>query len=152
MAFWAVSFVSSFSAFCPQVPSSLSQPSCSQSLHPPACIDARGCPDPDAGPCTCICGTSWGSHGPTSQACLGSSRWHPIPQACQLQRSAYALDVTIQPISHPPRSPSIKYISLQFREKDIVEDHVKGFTEVHLDDICSSSLVSRCSYSIIEGH
>ncbi|KAK4816932.1 hypothetical protein QYF61_025428 [Mycteria americana] len=33
---------------------------------------------------------------------------------------------TTRPIPHPPNSPPIKSISLQFREKDVVGDHVKG--------------------------
>ncbi|KAK4826321.1 hypothetical protein QYF61_007406 [Mycteria americana] len=62
------------------------------------------------------------------------------------------LDVTIQPIPHPPKSPSIKSISHQFREKDVVGHHVKGLTEVQIDNIHSSSLVRWRSHSIIEGH
>ncbi|KAK4828525.1 hypothetical protein QYF61_026947 [Mycteria americana] len=53
----------------------------------------------------------------------------------------YPLDATIQSIPHPLNSPSIRFISLQFREKDVVGDLVKGLTEVHIDDIHSSSLV-----------
>jgi len=33
--------------------------------------------------CTWLCWTSWGAPGCTAQACLGLSRWHPIPQVCQ---------------------------------------------------------------------
>jgi len=54
----------------------------------------------------------------------------------------YPLDATFQPIPHPPNSPPIKSISLQFREKDVVGDRVKGLTEVHIDIICSSKPVS----------
>ncbi|KAK4812272.1 LOW QUALITY PROTEIN: hypothetical protein QYF61_012947, partial [Mycteria americana] len=35
----------------------------------------------------------------------------------------YPLDATIQPIPYPLNSPPIKSISLQFREKDVVQDH-----------------------------
>ncbi|KAK4832883.1 hypothetical protein QYF61_026433 [Mycteria americana] len=38
----------------------------------------------------------------------------------------YPLDATIQTIPHPPNSPPIKSISLQFREKDVVGDHSPG--------------------------
>lgn len=34
-------------------------------------------------------------------------------------------------------SPSIKPISPQFREKDVMDDHVKSLTEVQTDDLCS---------------
>ncbi|PKU41222.1 hypothetical protein llap_8474 [Limosa lapponica baueri] len=46
----------------------------------------------------------------------------------------YPLDVTNQPIPHPLNSPPIKPTSLQFREKNFVGDHVKGLTEVQIDD------------------
>ncbi|KAK4831239.1 LOW QUALITY PROTEIN: hypothetical protein QYF61_016471 [Mycteria americana] len=53
----------------------------------------------------------------------------------------YPLDAPIQPIPYPLNSPPIKSISLQFREKDVVGDQVKGFTEVQIDDIHCFSLV-----------
>ena len=62
---------------------------CSQSLHPPACIDIRDCPDQGSGPCTWPCQILWGSHGPTPQACLGASAWYLFPQVYQLHRSAW---------------------------------------------------------------
>ncbi|PKU46851.1 solute carrier family 22 member 7- hypothetical protein [Limosa lapponica baueri] len=42
----------------------------------------------------------------------------------------YPLDATIQPIPLPPNCPFIKLIPLQFREKDVVGDHVKDLTEI----------------------
>ena len=78
----------------------------------------------------------------TSRWCL-SQHWAVDP---------YPLDVTIQPIPHPPNSPSIKPVPFQFREKEVVGDCVKGFTEVQIGDMRSSSLVCWCSPSIIEGH
>ncbi|GAB0185610.1 mitochondrial enolase superfamily member 1 [Grus japonensis] len=45
----------------------------------------------------------------------------------------YPLDVTIQTIPHTLNSPPIKSISLQFREKDVVGDCVKGLTEIQID-------------------
>ena len=71
------------------VPPSSSQQGCSQSLHPPACIDTGGCPNPAAGSCTWPCWTCWGSHRPTYQACLGPSGWRPVPQACWLHHLAW---------------------------------------------------------------
>jgi len=64
---------------------------CSQAILCPNCVCAWDCPDPSAGPCTWHCWTSWGWHGPTSQACLGSSGWNPFPLACQLHHSARCL-------------------------------------------------------------
>lgn len=47
----------------------------------------------------------------------------------------YHLDVTFQPILHLPNSSRIKNTSLQFREKDVLEDHVKSPVVVHMKDI-----------------
>ena len=76
-------------AFHPPVPPSPSRQGCSQSLLPPAYTDSRGCPDPEAGPCTWPCRTSWGSHRPTFQACPGPSGWRPVLLTCRLHQSAW---------------------------------------------------------------
>ncbi|KAK4810922.1 hypothetical protein QYF61_013330 [Mycteria americana] len=47
---------------------------------------------------------------------------------CKLAEGA--LDPAVYPIPYPLNSPPIKSISLQFREKDVVGDLVKGLTEV----------------------
>jgi len=56
LAFWAASTrwwcMSSFSSTSTPHPS---RQGCSQSLHPPACIHTRSCPEPDGGPCTWPC-------------------------------------------------------------------------------------------------
>ena len=44
-----------------------------------------------------------------------------------------SLSVTIQPIPCPPSGPSVKSMSLQFRDKDVVRDSVKCFTQVQVD-------------------
>lgn len=63
----------------------------------------------------------------------------------------YPLDVTIQSILYPSNnSPLTESISLQFRAKDVVADHIKSFTEVQRDDICSPCPVHLDSYSITE--
>jgi len=64
---------------------------CSQAFLHPTFICAWDCPNPGVGPHTWHCWTSWGWHGPTSQACLGSSGWNPFPLACQLHHSARCL-------------------------------------------------------------
>jgi len=45
------------------------------------------------------------------------------------------LAVTIQPILYPMSSPAFKSISLQFRDKEVMWDHVKGLAQVQVDDI-----------------
>jgi len=55
----------------------------------------------------------------------------------------YPLDATIQLIPHPLNSAPIKSICLQFREKDVVEDHVKVFTNVQIDDILLCSIMKK---------
>ena len=47
----------------------------------------------------------------------------------------YPLDVTIQPIPYPMNKSKIKFLSPQFREKDVVRNHVEGFTEVHITSV-----------------
>jgi len=58
--------------------------------------------------------------------------------------------VTSQPVLNPPNSPSCKSIPLQFREKDVVRDHVKGFAEFQVDPPPFPN--QRSHHSIIEGH
>jgi len=41
-----------------------------------------------ARPCTWLCWNSEGPPGPTYQACLGLSGWHPAPWACQPHHKA----------------------------------------------------------------
>ena len=84
-----VHIVGSCPAFHPPVPPSPSQQGCSQSLHPPACIDSGDCPHTDAGPCPWPYWTSRGSHRPSSWACPGPSGWHLIARACQLHHTAW---------------------------------------------------------------
>ena len=61
-----------------------------------------------------------------------------------------SLATTIQPIVYPPNSPTITFICLQFRDKDVVRDHVKA--QVEVDNISCLSFVHQCCHSIIEGH
>ncbi|PKU46894.1 hypothetical protein llap_2788 [Limosa lapponica baueri] len=74
----------------------------------------------------------WSQYGP-----LRDTTCHRSPSGHQAINH-YSLDVTIQPIPHPMNSSPIKFISLQFRKKD-VEDHVKGLIEVQVDVVHSSS-------------
>jgi len=60
--------------------------------------------------------------------------------------------VTIQPILYPPDSLAFKSLALQFRDKDVLWDHVKVFSELHTDNICCPSFVHLCIESIIEGN
>ena len=62
------------------------------------------------------------------------------------------LAVSSQPIPNPSNSPSIKSTLLQFREKDVMRDHVRGFAEVQIDDIHYPSPIHQSRHSIIEGH
>lgn len=45
----------------------------------------------------------------------------------------------MQPITYTAHSPFIKSISLQFRDKNVVGDHIKGLPEVQVGNISSSS-------------
>ena len=57
-----------------------------------------------------------------------------------------------QQIPNPLNSPSIKSTLQQFREKDVVTDHVKDLVEVQVDDIHCPSPIHRIRHFIIEGH
>ena len=80
-------------AFHPSVSTSPSRSGCSQSLHPPACIDTQDYPDPDAGPCAWPCWISWGSHRPIYWASPGLFGWHPMFLALSLVSYANLLSV-----------------------------------------------------------
>ena len=43
-------------------------------------------------------------------------------------------------------------MSLQFRDKDVVQDSVKHFAQVQVDDNSCSSLIHQCCNSIVERH
>ncbi|CAM9935932.1 unnamed protein product, partial [Bubo scandiacus] len=50
---------------------------------------------------------------------------------------------TIQPIPYAPSGLSIKSMSLQFRDKDVMQDSIKCFAQVQVDDISCSSLIHQ---------
>jgi len=58
------------------------------------------------------------------------------------------LAATIQPIPYPPNSPPIKSMALQFREKDVVGDHVKGFTKIQIDSNFAPKLKACVSHLV----
>ena len=62
------------------------------------------------------------------------------------------LSMAFQPISYPTSGPPIKSTSLQFADKDVVGDHVKGLGQVQVNDIGRLPLIHQCRHSIIEGH
>lgn len=62
-----------------------------------------------------------------------------------------SLPVSIQSILYLLSSSSIKSMSLQFGDKDIMWDHTEGLTELYADDICQSSCADCCCY-VIECH
>jgi len=75
-------------AFCPPVPPSPAWQGCSQSLHPPACINTGNSLTHVQDPALGRVEPHEGSRGPTSPACPGPSGWHPVLLVCQLHRSA----------------------------------------------------------------
>ncbi|PKU41176.1 hypothetical protein llap_8516 [Limosa lapponica baueri] len=87
----------------------------------------------------------WFQYGPLRDTtCHRSPSGHGDIDHCPL-------DPTIQPVPHPLNSPPIKSLPL-LTSADVVEDRIKGLTEVQIDIICSSSLIHCCGHSIIEGH
>ena len=51
------------------------------------------------------------------------------------------LDIVLTWVPHPLNGTPIKFISFQFREKDVMGNYVKSLTEVQIDDISGSSPV-----------
>ena len=78
-----------------------------------------------------------------------SHQWSP-PEHRAIDNDSFTM--TIQPILYSLNSPAFKSICLQFRDNDVLWDHVKGLTQVQVDDICCPSFVHRCCHPIIEGH
>jgi len=60
-------------------------------------------------------------------------RYHPSPGHRASDHNA--LSVTFPSIPYLPNSLPFKTISLQFRDKNVVGAHVKGFALVQVDDI-----------------
>jgi len=65
---------------------------------------------------------------------------------------ARASHATIQPIPYPPSGPSIKSVSLQFNDKDVMGSSDKCFAEVQVDDVSCSSLTHQHCNPVAEGH
>ncbi|KAK4818403.1 hypothetical protein QYF61_012324 [Mycteria americana] len=165
-------------ALQPPVPPSPSWQGCSQSLHPPACIDTGGFPQARCRTLhlallnlmrftrahfSSLSRSLWMASCPSGMSTVPLSlvlsanllRVHSIPLPMSLMKilnsigptiDRYPLDATIQTIPHPPNSPPIKSVSLQFREKDVVGAHVKGLTEVQIDDILGGTLLPQSPY------
>ncbi|KAK4829762.1 hypothetical protein QYF61_006486 [Mycteria americana] len=66
----------------------------------------------------------WSQHRPLRNA---THHWSPLGYQA-IDRNS--LSVTIQPIPYPLSGPSVKSMSLQFRDKDVVQDSVKCFAQV----------------------
>ena len=64
----------------------------------------------------------------------------------------HSFSETIQPIPSPPSGSSVKPMSLQIRDKDVVQDSVKSFAHVQVGDISCSSLIHQHCNTIVEGH
>jgi len=78
---------------------------------------------------------------------LGDTTHYQSPSRCWAI-DQHSLDSILQPlrlILHPLNCPPIKSLSFQFGEKDVVGYRVKGFPEVQINYISSSSLVRWCS-------
>ncbi|GAB0205260.1 hypothetical protein GRJ2_002991600 [Grus japonensis] len=63
-----------------------------------------------------------------------------------------SLSATIQPFPYPLSGLSIKSMSLQFRDKDVMRDSVKCLAQVQVDDVCHSSLIHQCCNLMVESH
>ena len=73
----------------------------------------------------------------------------PLVTDLCLDTDDQSLSTNLQPVPCPLNSPLVKSIPLQFVEKGVMGDHVKGLIEVQIDDINDSSLVHWCNYAIV---
>ena len=62
------------------------------------------------------------------------------------------LNSIVLPIPCPVSGPSIRSIFLQFGNQNVVQDSVKHFACVQIDDINCSSFTQRLCHFIIKGH
>ena len=105
-----------------------------------------------------------GALNPTVHDAIKDGKWHQF-QHWLLRNTTHhwsplgyiafdckSLSAIIQPIFYPLNGPSIKLMSLQFRDKDVVNDSVKCFAPVQVDDISCSSLIHQHGNLIIEGY
>lgn len=121
----------------------------------------RGCPNPSARPYTWPCWTSWGLRGPsgwpypsglspaTVSLVLSANlmRGNLMSLSMSLRNSigpSWMGDTTHIHLDIEPVLPTKTFLS--FRVKDSV-GHSKGFSEVQIDNICSSSLFHWYSHS-----
>ncbi|KAK4830146.1 hypothetical protein QYF61_008634, partial [Mycteria americana] len=66
-----------------------------------------------------------------------------MPLVTAIDRNS--LSATIQPIPYTSSGPSVKSMSLQFRDKDVVWDSIKCFAQVQTDDF-HSFISKRCFF------
>ena len=63
-----------------------------------------------------------------------------------------SVSASIKPVPYPASGPSVKSLSLQFRDKDIMWDSVKCLAQVHVDDVSCPSFVHQHCNPIIQGY
>ncbi|KAK4823264.1 hypothetical protein QYF61_000231 [Mycteria americana] len=63
----------------------------------------------------------------------------------------HSLGLAIQPVLYPAKSTPVQAMSSQFLQENAVGNHVKGFTEVYIDNIHSLSLIHQVGHLLIEG-
>ncbi|PKU40070.1 hypothetical protein llap_9625 [Limosa lapponica baueri] len=78
-----------------------------------------------------------------------SCHWSPLEHQAVDRNS---LSVTISRIPYPPSALSVKSMSLQFRDQDVMQDCVKCFAHIQADAVNCYSLIRQCHNPILEGH
>ena len=78
----------------------------------------------------------WSQDGPLWH---NTHHWPPLGHKATDNNS---LAANIQPILYPSNSPAFEPTSLQFRDKNVVQDHVKSLAEVQVDDILCPLMLS----------
>ena len=81
----------------------------------------------------------------------------PLVTSLQLQYihttiDHHPLSVAFQLVPYPPSGLPVKSTSLQFGDKDVMGNHVKGLVQVQVNDISRLPLIHQRRHSITEGH
>lgn len=74
--------------------------------------------------------------------------WSPLRQAVDWN----TLSATIHPISYSLSGLFIKFMSLQIRDKDVMQKSVKCFAKFYIDNIGCCSLIRQHCNPIMKGH
>jgi len=86
--------------------------------------------------------------GPNIDPWGSTTSYRPPTRLCPADH--YPLGLAILPLFKPPHCLLIQPVHQQFLYEDVMEDSVKGLTEVQVDNMQCSPLIYQASHYIIE--